>query len=187
MLIRINYMYTAGVCRCTCRITVGLGRRNLHLQCAGSLINLPSQCFHRGRRGWRCGCSSSWMDEGHWPWPRSWGRGQCMRPRTAAEDTTPYRERRQRPACTCCCQAEAAGGRADLEGNEKKNEAWAGEWHKSSWLPGFCRKYRLGQSWQVPSTLKKHQCQQQTSILFNFISINSKKNRTHKTAQLHYL
>lgn len=97
----------------------------MHLQCHGHLhwnspIDAPSQCFHTGRRGWRCGCSSSWMDEGHWPWPRSWGRGQCTRLRTAAEDTTPCLERRRRPACTCCCRAEAAGGREDLEGNGNK-------------------------------------------------------------------
>lgn len=88
----------------------------LILEC--SVMDVPSQCFRTGRRGWRCGCSSSLMDEGHWPWPRNWGRGQCRRLRTAAEDTTPCPERRQSLACTCCCQVEAAGGRADLEGNK---------------------------------------------------------------------
>lgn len=76
---------------------------------------LPSQYSRRGRRGWRCGCSSSWMDGGHSPWQQSWVRGQSMRMRTGAEGRKPCQERPLRWACTCCFQAKAAGGRVDLK------------------------------------------------------------------------
>lgn len=76
--------------------------------------HLPSQCCRRGRRGWRCGCSSSWMDGGRSPWQQSWGYGQSMKRMTGAEGRTPCLERPLRWACTCCCWAEAAGGRVDL-------------------------------------------------------------------------
>lgn len=97
--------------------------------------HLPFQCCRRGRRGWRCGCSSSWMDGGHLPWQQNWGHGQSMKRMTVVVDKTPCLERPMRWACTCCCQAVAAGDMVDLGRHTSKQSL--SQWKAVCTNPGL--------------------------------------------------